>query len=163
MTAHEAFDAVHPTEIADERLREVLDLVERSTALEHGLAFVRRAPVESVAITLGVHPRVVEHACDCLDRVEERAMMIRFFARARARRRTLPPKAVVHAPVATPRTAEQLIDEATRSAKGRGHSLGVQFLLCAPLETAAILFRAHPDLVLRARELLAARGVVAEE
>ncbi len=162
MTAHDSLEAV-PKNTPDERLREVLDLVERSSALEHGLAFVRRAPVESVAITLGVHPRVVEHACDCLDRVEERAMMIRYFARARARRRTLPPPVARVAPVATPRTAEQLIAEATRSPSGRGHSLGVQFLLCAPLETAAILFRAHPDLVAEARELLAARGVVAEE
>jgi len=133
---------------------EVLDLLERSTAIPRGLAFVHRAPLDSVAITLGVHPSVVEHACDCLDHAEQRAMLIRHFVLALERRRSRVPPAIVREPVEDP---EQLIADAEH------HALGVQFLLCAPFETAAITFRIHPAVVLRAREILAARGVLPEE
>ncbi|MBI2389072.1 MAG: hypothetical protein HYV09_05590 [Deltaproteobacteria bacterium] len=140
---------------------EVLELLERATAIPRGLAFVHQAPVDCVAVTLGMHPRVVEQACDCLDHAEQRKMLIRHFVQAAERRRSMPapPSAerAVESRVDAPTDPEQLIESASR------HSLGVRFLVCAPLETAAIMFRVHPLLVLRARELLASRGVVPED
>lgn len=129
---------------------EVLELLERSTAIPRGLAFVRRAPLDSVAVTLGVHPRVVEHACDCLDHAEARKMMIRFFANALERRRSrMPPSPLKQEEAGDP---EQLL------AAAEAHPLGLEFLAEAPFETAAVIFGVHPFLVLRARELLSTRG-----
>ncbi len=126
---------------------EVLELLERSTAIPRGLAFVHRAPLDSVAVTLGVHPRVVEHACDCLDHAEARAMMIRYFARALERRRSRMPPA--------PPPEEAATDPELLLRTAEGHPFGLEFLLHAPFETAALMFGAHPFVVLAARELLA--------
>ena len=134
---------------------EILELLERSTAIPRGLAFVHCAPLDSVAVTLGVHPHVVEHACDCLDHAEARAMMIRFFARALERRRSRMPPAPPREEA--PADPEQLIRTA------EAHPLGLEFLLHAPFETAALMFGVHPFVVLGARERLAERGIVPTE
>ena len=48
---------------------------------------------------------------------------------------------------------ERLIREAQQG------GLGIEFLLCAPFETAAITFGVHPDVVLAARAILEGRGI----
>jgi hypothetical protein len=133
----------------------IRDLVDRCAAFHRGLAFVHRAPPECVAAALGVTVPLVECTRAALELGPERVALIRAHAAAVERRRRLPPAPV---PTCTPprRGAEDVVREA------EGHALGVQFLLCAPFETAAIAFGVHPDVVLEARELLARRGVAPE-
>ena len=134
---------------------EILDLLERSTAIPDGLAFVHDGPIDSVAVTLGVHPGLIVQACDCLDHAEQRAMLVRHFERALERRRTsfLPTSGLAPSPT----TASELIEAAERQQGG------VAFLVNAPFETAAILFAVHPFLVLEAREQLTARGFLPDD
>lgn len=134
---------------------EILDLLERSTAIPDGLAFVHDGPIDSVAVTLGVHPGLIVQACDCLDRAEQRAMLVRHFERALERRRaSFHPSPGTASP---PSTAADLIEAAEHD------PYGDSFLLNAPFETVAILFGVHPFLVLEARELLSARGLTPED
>lgn len=129
--------------------REVHDAVERSAALRRGLALLHRAPPEVVAAAIGVHTRAVEEARNRLGRPHERRDLIQVFARALERRRVEPPAAAP--PPFRRRDPDDLILEAQR------HERGLDFLRRAPPETVAITFTVHPDLVHRARELLAAR------
>jgi hypothetical protein len=143
---------------------EVLELLARSTEIPRGLAFVRRAPLECVAISLRVHARTVDRARDHLDRAEKRELVIREYARLLEERRASgapalegpASHAVTSAVSAPPQGPLELIDAAAE------HPLGVAMIACSPLETVAITFRVHPDVVADAREILAARGVVAE-
>jgi hypothetical protein len=134
---------------------EILDLLEKSAAVPHGLAFVHCAPRECVATALGVHPDAVEATCECLD-AEPRAAVIREYTRAVERRRTQPPPPPRTPSVRVQRGPDDVIEAA------ENHSLGLSFLMGAPLETAAIMFAAHPDVVSEARERLSRRGVVSE-
>jgi hypothetical protein len=135
---------------------EIVELVDRSAALRQGLALLHRAPLEWVAAALGMHPLIVERARACLDRRPDREFVIRAYVRALERRRLEAPPTPGSA--VPPRCGpEELVRAAER------HALGVQFLLCAPLEVAAVSFTVHPDVVLRARELLARRGILPEE
>ena len=67
----------------------------------------------------------------------------------------VPPFAVPPAPPAPPgaRGAEEVVREA------EAHPPGVELLLSASLEAAAIAFGVHPDVVAEARAILARRGV----
>lgn len=130
---------------------ELAELVARGARLGHGLAFVRGAPLETVATSLGVHARVVDHARECLEIPERHAHIVRAYARASERPPQLEPRPSSPPPSAS-RPAD-VIDQAEQ------HPLGVQFLLCAPLETVAISFGVHPDLVSAARAHLADRGI----
>ncbi len=134
---------------------EILDLLEKSAAVPHGLAFVHCAPPECVAAALGVHPDTVEATCECLDH-EPRGAVIREYTKAVERRRTMPPPAPSAPVLRTPRGPDDVIAAAER------HVLGLPFLMGAPLETAAIMFAAHPDVVSEARERLTRRGVLHE-
>lgn len=129
---------------------ELRALVERSAALPRGLAFVRRGPVECVAAALGAHPRLVERLRRSLEEPEQRALAIAAFSRARGAPRT----SLEREPGLSP-----VCDPARLAAEAERHPLGIQFLLCAPLENAAIAFGAHPEVVAGARRILAARGV----
>jgi hypothetical protein len=125
----------------------VRDAVARSAALHRGLAFLHRGPVETVATTLGVPVRVVEHARACLDGVE-RPMILEVHAVARELMR--PPRAA--APVApAPRGPEDVLREA------RHHGLGLEFLVRGHLESVAVAYGVHPEVVLAARDLASAR------
>jgi len=135
---------------------EVLDVIERSARLPHGLAFVHLAPLDCVALTLGVHPRLVELARACLDRPEERGPIIREYVSAVARVGREPPAPAPHGEAPVPKGPEDLILLAER------HPLGIEFLARAPLETAAVIFAAHPDAVSQAREILSRRGIALE-
>ncbi len=66
---------------------DVRDLVQRSAGVHRGLALLHRAPVESVAVTLGVHPAAVERARAALDSPAQRALAIEEFTRAVQRQR----------------------------------------------------------------------------
>jgi hypothetical protein len=131
---------------------EIRDLLDRCTRLRRGLAFANRAPPELAAAALGVPPRVLDQARASLARPDERRLLVREYARALERRRREPPRSAAR-PEPPRRGPEDVIRDAER------HPLGVQFLLCAPFETAAVTFGVHPDVVLAARQLLARRGV----
>jgi hypothetical protein len=130
------------------------DLLDRCAGLRRGLAFVHRAPPECVAAALGVPVAVVEWAQACLDRGPQRLRIIQAYAVALERHHL----AAEPRPACAPprRGPEEVIRQA------EGHPLGVQFLLCAPFETAAISFGVHPEVVMDAREILHRRGVVPE-
>jgi len=129
--------------------RELEDVLARGAQSGQGLAFIAEAPVEAVATSLGVHAHSVDRARDCLEDPARRARAVRELERLS----TIPPppEPTTMRPPAAPR---DIIEEA------ENHPLGVQFLLCAPLETAAISFGVHPDAIDEARERLAARGIV---
>ncbi len=131
---------------------DVRDLVGLCARVPHGLGFLHLAPAESVAVTLGVHAAVVERARAWFEAPGGRALLIDEFVRA-ARRASAPPPS----PPAEPRCdAEALVRRAGRAAPE------LAFLLEAPLESAAVLFGVHPDVVARAREILARRGRAGE-
>lgn len=134
---------------------ELEELVHKGAALGHSLAFVRKAPLETVATSLGVHARTVDHARDCLEDPARRVLIERAFVRASER----PP-----APASAPRTPAPPASLAPHDviAGAERHPLGVQFLLCAPIETVAISLGARPDVVAEARALLERRGVAPE-
>ena len=131
---------------------EMADLIERAAELPHGLVFIEFAPLECAARTLEVLPEVLERAREALDEPADRALLTREYQRAVERRGSSPPSAPspVHGP-------EDLIREAEKG------PCGVQFVLCAPLETVAVTYAVHPFVVLGARELLKRRGLKPEE
>jgi len=135
---------------------EVREVIERSARLHHGLAFVHLGPLECVALMLGVHPRLVEQARACLDRPDERTLLIRTYVSAAERAGREPRASASPGAMPAPKGPEELILHAER------HALGIEFLIRAPLETAAVIFAAHPDAVSAAREILARRGIAPE-
>jgi hypothetical protein len=135
--------------------REVQDAVERSAVLRRGLALLHRAPAEVVAAAIGVDARTVEEARERLERPGERGQLIQVFTRALARRGEERPG---DPPPPPPRRdPDELIREAER------HAHGLDFLRRAPPETVAITFAVHPELVHRARAVLAALGLAPAE
>jgi hypothetical protein len=61
---------------------DVRELLQRSAGLPRGLALLHRAPLESIAVTLGAHPDAVERARATLESPEQRASAIDAFVRA---------------------------------------------------------------------------------
>lgn len=143
----------HPEHPLTPEIRELLD---RCAGLRRGLALANRAPPELAAAALGVPARVVEAGRASLADPAERRVLLREYARARERRLRSPRRRAAR-PEPRPRGPEEVIREAER------HPLGLQFLLCAPFETAAVAFAVHPDVVLAARQALERRGVTSEE
>jgi Tat protein secretion system quality control protein TatD with DNase activity len=133
---------------------EIALLIERSAELRRGLAFVSRAPVESVAVTLGVHPRTVDHARDCLATPEMRSGMIREFQRAVVRRASRPPPCSRPLAGALP---EPTREEPDVLREAMTHPYGLEFVMRAPLESVAISFGVHPADVAKMRDELARR------
>ena len=135
---------------------ELEDLIDRIAAHPHGLGFLHRAYLDSVAVTLGVHPFVVEAARAYLETPRGRAAMIAQVREAKQRtsgetNSCCSPAGGVSSAVET-KSPETLVEEA------REHSLGIDFLLNAPPETVAVTFQVHPFVVFRARGLLAKCG-----
>jgi len=64
---------------------DVRDLLQRSAGMPRGLALLHRAPIETVAVRLGVHPDAVERARAALESPEQRASAIEEFVRAAQR------------------------------------------------------------------------------
>lgn len=131
---------------------ELAELVLRGARSGHEFAFLARAPLETVATSLGVHAHAVDRAREHLRDPARRDRLEREFVRASQ----FPPPAADAAggdgEKASPSDHEELIAASER------HPLGVDFLVRAPLETAAIAFGVHPDVVSAARARLAARA-----
>jgi hypothetical protein len=138
--------------------RELLDLAERVAAYPHGLGFLHLAPLETIAITLGVNAYVADRARSMLMTPEGRATLIAEVraAKARASGSTRPADGIEPAAqeTATPETAASVEELVQRALE---HPLGVRFLLDGPMETVAITLRAHVFLVLEARDMLHAQ------
>jgi hypothetical protein len=131
---------------------ELRDLIHRVAAHPHGLGFLHLAPLESVAVTLGVRPSVAGEARRWLETPEGRARLIAEVGRARREGVQVPLPAAHTVPSRAAASVEEVIERARR------HPLGVRFLLRAPLESVAVTLEAHPFLVLRARSALHARA-----
>ncbi len=127
----------------------MLALVERAASIPDGLALLERAPLECIAVLLGVEPRTIERVRVALEDPALREEAALRFARAQGRRA---PRPAPEAPAPAPSDPEALL----RTARGRPE--GLAHLLDAAPEAAAILFGVHPELVLRAREVAARSG-----
>lgn len=136
---------------------ELTDVLDRAAAHPRGLAFLHLAPVESVAVTLGVDARAVDHARASLEDRARRGEVIEAYQRAVERQRRDP--ATRPAPPARQVQAPPVVDPADLARTAEKHPLGAEFFMGAPLETVAVIFAAHPFVVLKAREILAQRGV----
>lgn len=121
---------------------EALALVERAAAIPEGLALLERAPLECIAVLLGVEPHTIERVRAALEDPALREEAALRFARARGRR---PARAA--AALAAPPSDPQALLRIARARPG-----GLALLLDAAPEAAAIVFGVHPDLVDRARE-----------
>lgn len=152
---------------------ELRDLIDRVAAHPHGLGFLNQAYLDSVAVTLGVHPFVVEAAREYLATPEGRAVMIEEVRRSRER--VSPAEGPVSdeqarpASTPSPMGGSEVSKEETSGGpeelitKARGHQLGVRFLLEAPPETVAVNFGVHPFVVFRARGILTGHDPGAED
>lgn len=130
---------------------ELRELIGRVAEYPHGLGFLNQADLETVAVTLEVHPFVVAEARRLLATREGRAAVIAEVGRQRA---AGPPSETTARAPATP-ARPMGVKELLRRAQG--HPLGLSFVTGAPFETVAVTFRAHPFVVLQARTLLERR------
>lgn len=127
---------------------ELADLIERIARHPHGLGFLHRAYLESVAVTLGVHPFVVDAARAYLETPAGRAFLIEAVRQAGDRARAGGTAPAPHGPDSGQAEAGDLIQKAA------GHPRGLRYLAeGAPAEIAAV-FGVHPYLVFRARGIL---------
>jgi hypothetical protein len=128
---------------------EIRVLAARCAVLPRGLALLHRGPIEYVAAALRATPALVERARAALEVPGEREVLVQDYVVARR----APPAAgpsTEEAPA--PRDARGLADAAA------GHAFELAFLMDSSIETAAIAFGVHPDVVAQAREIVAARG-----
>ncbi len=126
---------------------EVLALVDRAAAIPDGLALLEGAPLECIAVLLGVDPRAIERVRAALEDAALRGEAALAFERAAARQR--PTARASGSPPPPPR------DPAALLAAARRREGGLAVLLDAAPECAAVVFGVHPDLVQRARGRLA--------
>ena len=135
-------------------IADVVALVERAAGVPDGLVLLERAPLECIAVLLGVDPRVIERARAALEDPAVREEAARAFQHAAGRRAA--GTAPVAAPPQPPRDPEALI----RAARQRAD--GLALLLSASPEAAAIAFGVHPDLVHGARQVAARDGAAGD-
>jgi hypothetical protein len=139
---------------------ELTDLIDRIAAHPHGLGFLHRAYLDSVAVTLGVHPYVVEAVRAYMETPQGRTAMIEQVREARQRAadqstsRSFPVGTAASTEGVQTKSPEKLIEEA------KEHPLGIDFLLHGPPETVAVTFAVHPFIVFRARGQLEDQGGV---
>jgi hypothetical protein len=133
---------------------ELADLIERVARHPHGLGFLHQAYLESVAVTLGVHPFVVDAARAYLETAEGRASLIAEVRRAHERQAAVgpPPPAGRAAPCAC-HEAGGLIGAAQANPRG------ARLLVDAPPAEIARAFGVHPYVVVRARGILERQGM----
>ncbi len=143
--------AAHPSHATEEDVRA---LVERAARVPDGLALLQNAPLECVAVLLGVAPRLVERVRAALEDPAVRDEAARQFTRVSGRRAAARDAAAETRPP-PPRDPEQLVLAARQRADG------LTLLFSAAPEAAAIAFGVHPDLVHGARAA-AARGVAGD-
>ena len=131
--------------------QDLRELIRRVAALHRGLAFLHQGDLESVALTLHVHPFTVVKARALLDDPDARAHLIEAVHRAQRELENAPPPApqppspAIPAP---PCCARDLIRAAEH------HPYGTSFLVHGYPESVAVVFHVHPDLVFRARDIL---------
>ncbi|MBI5366655.1 MAG: hypothetical protein HZA54_06435 [Planctomycetes bacterium] len=154
---------------------ELADLVERLAGQPHGLGFLHRGYLESVAVTLGVHPFVVDAARDYLETAAGRAELIEAVRHATERRHAgrasagssppppPPPALAPAAAAALAREAEELIERVRAGAPSPAGATGFARLTEGTLESAARDLRVHPYLILRARGMLRCRDLERQE
>ena len=129
---------------------ELRGLVQRLSQNPRGLGFLHLAPLDTIAIVLGVDPFVVDRARAMLETKEGRARLIVEMRKARKGPPVLHPSPVEPGPHALP--PADTVDELIRRAEE--HPLGLRFLMDAPLETVAITLGSSVLLVFDAREFL---------
>ena len=132
-------------------------LIERVASYPHGLGFLHLAEIETIAVLLGVSAITVTDARARIETPDGRKLLIRKVREAKERMRAAgkPPspwwmtqkqRRIKDPP--PPKTPEQLIEEI------RAHELGIAFLTKAPIETLAVTFEVHPEIVLKARAII---------
>ena len=128
---------------------ELVDLVARAARHPHGLGFLHQGYLECVAVTLGVHPFVVDAARAWLATPEGRAELI---AAVRDAQHAVPPCAPAQAaPDGSSAEVEALLQAARSRPRGDG------LLAVGPALDVAAEFGVHPYLVFRARDEMARR------
>ena len=133
---------------------ELAHLIERVARHPHGLGFLHQAYLESVAVTLGVHPFVVDAARAYLEIAEGRASLIAEVRRAHER------QAAGAAPAATGRAALCACHEAEGLiGAAQADPRRARLLFDAPPAEVARAFGVHTYLVLRARGILERQGM----
>jgi len=118
----------------------------------HGLGFLHQSYPETVAVTLGVHPFIVDAARAYIETPEGRIAMISATREARERIRNDPPPTPAKA--GPPEEDLQVKGAEERSEEIRNHPLGARLLRHAPPEAIAVPFCVHLFAVLHAREIL---------
>jgi hypothetical protein len=137
---------------------ELSDVVRRVAHYPHGLGFLHQGWVDSVAVTLGVHPFVIDATRAYLETTRGRAELIEAVRRERDRRLA---RALPHVP--SRRTLHDCEERARALVEAaRADARGVEFLAGGPPEEVAEAFHVHPYLVFRARGLLEGRAVTHE-
>jgi hypothetical protein len=134
---------------------ELSDVVRRVAHYPHGLGFLHQGWVDSVAVTLGVHPYAIDATRAYLETTRGRAELIEAVRLERDRRLARP---LPHTP--SRRTLHDCEERARRLIEtARSDARGVEFLTGGPPEEVAEAFHVHPYLVFRARGLLERRAV----
>jgi hypothetical protein len=123
------------------------DLVLQLARHHRGLALLHLADLECAAVTLGVDALIIAQARQVLETPEGRAQLLAAVHRAHDEIHDAPCCAAPARP-SPPRTARELVRAAAE------HPLGLEFLREGYLESVAVIFRVHPNRVLRARALL---------
>lgn len=130
---------------------ELADVVRRAAHHPHGLGFLHQAWIDSVAVTLGVHPFAIEATRAYLETPRGREELMEAVHREERRPR---PRSLPHTPSPRARSdceerARALIEAARSDPRGLG------FLADGDPDEVADAFHVHPYLVFRARGLLA--------
>ena len=135
---------------------EIRELFHRVAAYPGGLRLLLRGYLESIAVLFGVHPSIIESAREALHSPATRAAAIAALQEASSTvtAGASPSSASSFAIDETPqyRNAEELARELG------GHPAGADLLFHAPVETIAVLFAVHPNIVFEARRILIAGG-----
>jgi hypothetical protein len=126
------------------------ELIARVASHPHGLGFLHLAPLDSIAITLGVDPYVAAQARALLDSHEGRDLLIAEVRKARAQG-VERPGPIPHPAPPLQENSEDVEDLIRRA---QDHPLGLRFLMRAPVESVAVTLHAHAFQVLAARDLL---------
>jgi hypothetical protein len=135
---------------------ELADVVRRAAHYPHGLGFLHQAWLDSVAVTLGVHPFAVDATRALIETPRGRAELIEAVRRERERERSRPRAPNLRALHDCEQRARALIEAAREDPRG------LEFLREGPSERVAEEFHVHPYLVFRARGILE-RGAPREE
>jgi hypothetical protein len=137
---------------------ELADVVRRVAHYPHGLGFLHQAWIDSVAVTLGVHPFAVDATRALLETPRGRAELIEAVRRERERPRERPQPRTPN--LRTMHDCEQRAQALIEAA--REDPRGLEFLREGQPEDVAQDFHVHPYLVFRARGILE-RGTILGE